>query len=273
MKKNDKIKIIVAIPSLCAGGAERVMSFVAQALNKEDFDTTLVVFGFKKDNVYPVEGIKEVYFNKPRVLTGIPKFYNFIRKEKPDIVFTAIGHLNTIGAYFTKFFKAKFVAREVNVLSVLQTFHKEPSYLENLFYSKRFSLIDAIVCQSQDMKNDLLKAPNLDEDKLTVINNPITDGFKTKVALNNNSKVHFITVARLVQQKGHARIFDAISKLDFDFRYTIIGDGNQKDLLVEQAKSLGIFDKLVFVDYTDKVNDYLHQNPASWYIRVTTNKA
>lgn len=258
MKSKNKIKVIIAIPSLCAGGAERVMSFVANELDTNQFDTTLVNFGFQKDNAYEIEGVKVVYFNKPRVLSGIPQFFNFIRKNKPHIVLTAIGHLNTIGAYFSLFFwRTKFIIREVNVLSVLAQFHGKSNKLFSILAKRRFKMVHAVICQSQDMKNDLIKSYNISDRNLVVINNPITNNFSVKKRTSLNKKVHFITVARLVKQKGHERLFNALAKLDFDFKYTIVGDGTEKEYLVRLAKKLRIFSKIEFVSFTKEVDIYL----------------
>ena len=49
---DNKIKVFFFIPTLVAGGAERVMSFVAQNIDKNKFDVTLIVIGFKKNAKY-----------------------------------------------------------------------------------------------------------------------------------------------------------------------------------------------------------------------------
>ena len=59
------IKITFVIPSLAAGGAERILSFIAQNLNPQIFDATLLVIGFEKDKVYDIGELNVVYLNKP----------------------------------------------------------------------------------------------------------------------------------------------------------------------------------------------------------------
>ena len=44
---NKKKKIVFVLPEITAGGAERVMSFVAQNLSKKDFDVSLWAAGFE----------------------------------------------------------------------------------------------------------------------------------------------------------------------------------------------------------------------------------
>jgi len=55
------------LPNLLAGGAERVVSFVAQQLNPELFNTTLVIVGHEKDAAYDVSGIDIVYLEESRI--------------------------------------------------------------------------------------------------------------------------------------------------------------------------------------------------------------
>src|SRR5690606_24101089 len=119
-----KKHIVFIIPSLAAGGAERIFAFLAQHLDASLFNVTLLVIGFEKDPVYTVTNVKVVYLNKAKVSYGTVRIFKFLKKEKPDIVVSAIVHLNVIMAFVSWFFpKIKFVAREANVLSVLQHYN------------------------------------------------------------------------------------------------------------------------------------------------------
>ena len=112
-----KIKVYFVIPTLFAGGAERVMSFVSQNLDKNKFDSTLVVIGFEKDKKYDVEGIKVCYLNKYRVMSATLPLIKIIRKEKPQVVMSAISHLNiTMGLISMLFQKIKFNMQKINMV-------------------------------------------------------------------------------------------------------------------------------------------------------------
>ena len=80
MSTSTKIRILFLLPSLSAGGAERVMSFVSQNINKHKFHPVLLIAGFKKDTVYDVSNIEVVYLNKSRILTALPAIIFFFRK-------------------------------------------------------------------------------------------------------------------------------------------------------------------------------------------------
>ncbi|MDG4715642.1 glycosyltransferase [Winogradskyella marincola] len=264
MKK--KVKVFFVIPTLFAGGAERVMSFVSQNLDKNKFDSTLVVIGFEKDNKYDIEGISVRYLNKDRVMSAALPLIKMIRKEKPQVVMSAISHLNiTMGLISVLFPKVKFIGRHTIVSqdTVKLKVEKKTSAKRKVVKSFDFAykLLDIILCQSKDMYNDMKEKYNIPEEKLRTINNPITDNFQLKQNTSSKSDiVKFITVARLKKLKGHERILNCLSKIDYPFQYTIIGSGPEKDNIFKQAQELGIEDKITHVPYTNEVSKYLSES-------------
>lgn len=261
VKYIKKINITFTTPNLNAGGAERVITVLANEFDRELFNVTLVVFGFKKDAKYSIDNIKTIFLNKPRVLQGVKKMHNYLRAHKPDVVLSVVEHLNTVMGYLSLFHKQTlFVGREVNVLSVLEGFYKPQSIIEKYIYRKRFQLLDAIICQSNDMKQDLIEHYQVPSSKLFKINNPISSDFKLKTSEKNPNILKCITVARLVKPKGHSRILEALSKINFPFHYTIIGNGPEKDTIIKQVNHLNIQKHITFVSHTNEVTQYLQQS-------------
>lgn len=260
--KGSKINITFVLPNLLPGGAERVFSFIAQNIDPEKFNTTLLIIGYSKDASYDVKGINLVFLEKERVLNGIRDLFKYIRKNKPDILVSAVGHLNTVTAYMSLFFpKTKFISREVTVLSVDTDFFEEKrTNALNYFSNKRFNYFDKIICQSEDMLQDIKDSYNIKKDKLIVINNPITDGFELKEETDNDKPVQFITVGRLSKEKGYGRILKILSKLSVPFHYTIIGNGSEKDEVYDLIEQYGLKDKITHIDFTKEVSKYLSKS-------------
>ena len=263
---NTRIKVTFIIPTLRSGGAERIMSYISQKLDKKKFECVLVVIGYEKDKVYDVENISVIYLNKKRVLFAFPSIFYQISKNRPDIVFSAISHLNIMMGLQSIFFpKIKFIGREANVKSVVKNYSSLPKkrgLLSELFSNLGYKHLDKIVCQSNDMWNDLIQNYNFPTSKLIIINNPISNSLKKKheiKAIDENG-FRLITVGRLVKQKGHLRILDALSELKLPYTYTMIGDGPEKERIMEHAKKLGIHKNIVHIGFTDKVFDYLADN-------------
>ncbi len=260
MKKTKKI--IFVLPSLVPGGAERVISFVAQNINKQDFDSKLLITGYSKDTSYDVSSINVKYLNTPRVLFSIPYLILYFLKEKPDIVVSSIYHLNAVmGMISTLFKKTKFIGREATILSSRKN-EKTKKFFSGSIVHNSLKKIDALVCQSDDMVKDMIKNYQIPKSKVTKINNPISRIPKLKNDTRNDSCKKFITVGRLTEVKGHERLLTILSKLNEPFQYTIIGDGHEefKKSLFNTAKKLGIENNIKHIPFTKKVDQYIAEN-------------
>ena len=55
----------------------------------------------------------------------------------------------------------------------------------------------------------------------------------------------------MIQRKGLDLLFDALSKMRKDFFLVIIGQGDEKEPLVQRAKKLGILDRIEFKGYIE----------------------
>jgi glycosyltransferase involved in cell wall biosynthesis len=259
----SKIKVFFIIPTLFAGGAERVMSFVAQNLDKAKFEVSLIVIGFKKDSKYEISGISVTYLNKERVINSILNLSKIFRQQKPNIVISAISHLNlAMGLISVLFPKIKFIGRHTIVSQTakkISTDKKNPvSQKIRKHLDFGYKLLDIILCQSNDMYIDLKNNFDIPEHKLKTINNPISDDFKLKSKKSKEGDlIKFITVARLKKLKGHERIINTLSKLNVPYQYTIVGDGPEKDNLLNLINELGIEDNIVHIPFTTEVSKHL----------------
>jgi glycosyltransferase involved in cell wall biosynthesis len=257
-----KINILFVLPTLKAGGAERVISIISNNLDNKKFKTTLIVCGYQQDAVYQINDTKTIFLNKNRVLLAIPEIIKYLFQNKTDIVVGSISHVNKILAILSIFFrKIKFVGREASVLSVMDKFSTRKSTAKFSILNNYHNFLDAIVCQSTDMAEDLKKNYHFQTDKIFIINNPISENFTVKKAhISNLPTKQLITIGRLSKEKGYERILLALAKLDFDYYYTIVGTGVEKNTLINYAKQLNISDKIRFIDYTNDIDLYLSKS-------------
>lgn len=239
-----------------------MFSYIAQKIDPEKFKTTLLIIGYSKDASYDVKNIGLVFLEKARVLDGIPALINYTRKNKPDIMISAIGHLNAVTAYMSFFFpKTKFISREVTVLSLDTAFFRTKKFSPLAFISnKRFNHFDKIICQSQDMLDDIKNSYKINENKMVVINNPITDSFKIKKNQSRNNPIQYITVGRLSKEKGYDRILKLLSKIDFPFHYTFIGNGIEKSNIFSLIEQYDLKNKVSHIEFTTNVAQFLAES-------------
>lgn len=260
--EESKIKILFILPSLKAGGAERIVTTIATNVDNTKFESTLLVVGYAKDSKYETANIKTIFLNKSRVLKGVPNIFYTIVRTKPDIVMGSISHVNRVLAFLSIFFpKTKFIGREATVFSAIKQFSERKRKFNPYkhLFKDYFKNLDAVICQSNDMFNDIKTTYSIDQSKFVIINNPITDKFKLGSQLKTNAKIQYITVGSLHPRKGHDRILKALSKLDHDFIYTILGSGDKNSIETLSAK-LNLADNIHYINYTDKVEDVLAEN-------------
>lgn len=102
---------------------------------------------------------------------------------------------------------------------------------------------------SESMKQGLIEK-GISENKIV----KITPAIDIKLFSDNrieklNKKTHFATISRLHYIKGLEYTLEALSllkKAGFDFQFTIIGDGNEKERLQFAVYQLGITDNVTF---------------------------
>ena len=257
--------IVFVLPTLTAGGAERIVSFLSQNIDQGKFQSKLLIAGYSTDSAYMVEKVDSIYLNKSRVLFSIPSIISFIRREKPDIVFSSISHLNISMALVSFLFKkTKFIGREATIQSAYKdigistrSMFNPYSYLSKILYSK----LDMVVCQSKDMAEEMINNYSVPKARTIIINNPVSflPPLKDKFENNNYEKNVFrlITIGRLSKEKGILRLIQILAKLNFEFTYTLIGNGEEKQIIFKEAEKLGIVDKINHVPFTNDVHSYL----------------
>lgn len=258
-----KKKILFVLPSLKSGGAERVVSFLAKNLDKNVFEIKIAVVGFKKDAVYNLDDLDVTFFNQDRMLNGVYPLYKLIKSENPDIVFGSIRHVNIILGFYNLIFRnVRFIVREASVMSTMLKFSNSQKQIPNFLLKFLYNHLHAIVCQSNDIKKDLINQLGTIESKLTTINNPITQIEQLSISKTKCSDlINFITVGRLSEEKGHERILIGLSKVkNYSYSYTVIGSGPLELKIKDFANELGIFDKIKFIAHTSKVLYYLSES-------------
>ena len=247
--QTKKIKILIAVPSLECGGLERNVVSICNYINNGKYETTLVIVN-NENPFYTVTNLSVDVINlkKKKDSSSIPDFLKIIKTKKPDIILTAANHLNLLFAVTKWMFppKIKFIARESSIVSINAKRNKFP-FLFQLLLKKFYRKFDQIVCQSEFMRNDLIKHYHIPEANIKVINNAVLLPDYKLTADTSPDHIHqYITVARLSEEKGIDRIIRSLKLTKKKFHYTIIGDGPLKNTLKELVKQLNMEDQVTF---------------------------
>jgi glycosyltransferase involved in cell wall biosynthesis len=253
-----KFSVIIYIPSLVSGGAERLHFNLAPALIKRGIDVTFLVHGIKNTNLGDIPpGVRLVSLNCNRTLGAFLPLVRYLRDEKPHVLVSNLGHNNII-AIWARFFsrvRTRVVVTQHNNLSAECSPKRGWQFGMLRWLYKRFlSRADGIVAVSQGVAKDLSNQTGIAIDRITVIYNPVvTPDFNSRAdekvshpwLLDNGSPI-ILAVGRLVDQKDFHTLFSAfaIAAKRCDARLILLGEGALRESLESQADLLGISDRV-----------------------------
>ncbi|WP_201353782.1 glycosyltransferase [Hydrogenimonas urashimensis] len=257
-------KVLFIIPSMRGGGAEKVISIILKKIDKKKFEPILVLLEKKGKFLEELPPIKIIDLKTPRARYALFQIIRVIYLEKPEIVFTTLGHLNLIIALIRPLFSKsiKFIARESNTVSVQNQTEKYP-IIFNFLYRNIYNNFDKIICQSEYMKNDLIINYKIKKNKIVVINNPVdiddiekkSNDFKPECY--NNNMINLVAIGRLVYQKGFDLLIKAFAKLDKKYTLTILGNGPLRNELERLAQNYSINERIKLVGFQKNPYPYM----------------
>ncbi|SUX42816.1 glycosyltransferase [Chryseobacterium indoltheticum] len=246
---NKKISVMFILPDLETGGAERIVTTIANHLSRDRFEPKILLL--RKQGGYLdflKKDIEIIDLNIERIRNSLKPILSQIYRRKPDIVFSGFGEVNAYLSLFIKLFpKIKFIARETNVVSEHVT-RKEIKFFYN-FYNN----YQQIIAQSDDMMNDLVHNFNIKKHKITKINNPVDFDFINEKLLISTKPESFqynyknvVAVGNLSARKGFDNLLKVFSRLKNEkIILHILGDGRDRELLNQMKDFLGL-KKVVF---------------------------
>jgi glycosyltransferase involved in cell wall biosynthesis len=272
-------KIAFILPNLLTGGTQRAMVNVANGLAKTEFEIIFIITNkISKDysnnphiekkmvSNFDENRFRTIFLDCTGVKWSIFKIRSILKKENPDILFTSLSYFNLYIAFFKLFLPKKLilVGRETNILSVK---HKNIKYrrIVNFLYKLAYKNIDFIVCQSQDMKEDLVNNYGVFSKKTIVINNPVDTREVIKKSTEKTNKIddsffNIISVGHLTRQKGHGLLISAIHKLnDKIIKLNIIGRGVLIDQLQQKVIDLRLENQVDFFGFQANPYKYIEK--------------
>lgn len=224
------MKILFVIPTMKCGGAERVATTFAKCLSEHE--VKFVNLG--KPDGELTNWIKP-YFNTislncSRSISAYLPLKKLIRKEKPDFIFATHIHVALILLMINRRQKAKVIVRiptmpSNNLYNGLKI--KIMEYLQRRLFRKAHS----IIAQTDEMKKEIACMFDVDEKKITTIENPIdTELIDRQVTEVTNpfdsTKNNFIAVGNISPAKAYDKLIEAfgiVSKQNNSAQLYILG--------------------------------------------------
>lgn len=255
-----RIRIAFALPSLGAGGAERVVVTLVRLLDRTRFDPVLVLADRRAEalRAHVPPDVDVFHLNAKRVIYSIRGYANIISQLRPDIVFSTLDHLNLALS------ASRSLWPPSTTLVVRPTLmaHARP-WLDRAMMRILYAQADCVVLQSPEMEIDYRRSVG-GRSRTCTISNPVDiediRGRSKEISLETNfefAQFNLVAVGRLEYQKGFDILLDAVSHLDRDVGLTILGDGSQRTALERQTIDRGMSNRVRFLGYVANPYPYI----------------
>ena len=247
--------VMHVIPTLNAGGAERLVFELVTHLPEQSFESQAVAImgGGPLEGLFRERGLACTVFSRRGPFGSFAFFplLKLFRRERPDIVHT---HLYGADAW------GRLAARCAGVPFIFSTQHNvEPS----LFCAKRWvcqwlaHLTTAFVAVSAVVKQDMQRL-GLPEKKIRVILNAIdVEKIVPRTARAFSDVPRLLTVGRLNLQKGYLVLFKALAMVKRPWTLEIVGEGSSEAELRALADRLQIAPRIHWLGYRSDVPQLL----------------
>tara|TARA_B100001250_G_scaffold414594_1_gene454282 strand:- start:8691 stop:9785 length:1095 start_codon:yes stop_codon:yes gene_type:complete len=258
------MKISVISPILNIAGVPLAQVRLARSLAKKKYKVDLI-FGQIQDTeiISDLNDVNIINFKKKNIRSIFFKLCQYLINAKPDIIFTAEDHLNILVSICSIITRSKVKISASSRVTPFDTY-------SNKLFTKRWFLkylfkatswrINLLTCVSKDMVKQYQKVfgktrhiciYNIVEDENS--KKKMNEKIYEKWFFKNNDECKFIIAAgKLAPWKGFDYLLKAckvINDKKVNFKLSILGDGPEKNKLIELSEKLGINSKINFLGY------------------------
>lgn len=268
----------VFMADLHGGGAERVMVQIAAGFAARGVVVDLVLANAVGPYLDEVPAsVRIVDFGRRRVTQAIRPFAQYLRRERPEVVFTTLQH--------TAF--AAAVARGVAAVPTLLILREATtpsrrriapfdvkSRLVGASMRAVYAAADGVVAVSEGVADDLRRSRGVSDHKLWTLYSPlVTPDVAAKARLEpdhpwfrDGEPPVVLGVGSLLPHKGYRTLLDAFAKARArsDLRLVVLGEGSQRGELEAHATSLGIAEHVDFAGF--RVNPFAFMARAAVFV-------
>ena len=247
-------KVLFVIGTMANGGAERVISVLANRLNKKGYSVSIVTIIDNRVEYQLDDDIMHysIELNGGRIqrnIERIRKLKKIIREVNPDAIISFLAIVNMTTLIANVGIGKQVIVSERND-PAKEPAHKISRVFRNLCY--RFLGCDGFVFQTQDAMNYFGKKI---KGKSVIIPNPITN---LPEVYTGERRKNIVTIARLEPQKNIPLLlssFAEIHKKYPEYVLEIYGRGYLQESLQEYAKELKIESSVIFHGFAKNVHE------------------
>ena len=215
--------------------------------------------------------IKKDGFVKSRLVTILIIILSIIplakQLKKKNYSFFFVHLITSLPIILTRFIK-----KETKLILNIAGFPKL-TLMRSLFWKHFQNRIYKIICPSIETKELFIEKKIFDEIKLSVIKDPhinVKEIIRKKNILldkNLNPSKNIVSIGRLTKQKNYIFLIEAfknVLNIKNDIHITIIGEGEDRNLIEKKIKDLGIDKNVTLEGYQKNIYKYLN-NPLCYF--------
>lgn len=267
MPAAQRPRVVLLIPHLGGGGAERVTALLAQSLSAAKYELHLVlVTQAAADEGFSRSAVCVHALGARRVRGGALPLLRLLRRLRPDLILSGMVHLNFLVLALRPFLPptVRVLVRQNSTASAALEFGGLPFY-SRLLYRTLYRRADRVVCQTPAMARDLATALGIPETRLAVLPNPVDlEAIRARLldspALHlwpqpASAGPHLLAFGRLSPEKGFDLLLQALVEVREAFPgadLALVGAGGEEQALKAQCLRFGLESAVRFVGY---IND------------------
>ncbi len=213
-------KIVFVLPTLRCGGAEQVTVTLAKLLPITHYNIVFLTVGEGKGELYDriTDTFPLISLNKKGVKFAFLTAYKWIKKEKPDYVFSSLVHTSLLILILSCFLNFKSVVRIPSMPSnkLYKTLKsKFLILLERILYNRA----TIIITQTDAMRIEAIRTYNLKKEKVFTLINPLDREFIDLKAkdidspFKHSNSLKILAIGSVIHIKG----FDVLINAFKDF--------------------------------------------------------
>lgn len=242
MRNKEKKKITFVIGSMGKGGAERVISLLANEYAKRDWKVDILLLLEDKSDYTLDENVNLISFANHKIsrILYFPVWHyrirKYLKKTKPDQVISFIARINIITILANLGVKRPLIISERN-----DPKQDGRSLITSILTKLLYPLADKVVFQTAWAQSCF---PKKITKKSVIIANPI----KVEEYATGILSKKIVSVGRLIEQKNHKLLIKAFKKVSEkypDYELMIYGEGRLRGELSNLINELNLSKKVL----------------------------
>lgn len=257
------MRIAFLLPSLVAGGAERVVVQLASALAAGDRAMRVDLIVFESGGpLTPLigSGVELHDLATVSLRRSLLPALKRLRGLGPDVIFSSMLHVNLplLAARPALPGRPAILVREANLPS-LSLPHVTRPWAWRAAMRALYPTATRVIATSDRMVRELEADFSVPAKRLFRLENPVDEARLRSLAAqplrHSGAGRRFVAAGRLVAQKGFDRLIDMADGLDAEDRVFVFGDGADRQVLTEHAARRG--GKVSFKGYSEALPRWL----------------